>query len=108
REGGCRGAGEGQLVARGRGGPPRHPGGDRGLPRRDLTLPGLDDVSHDRVLGLVWFHAGPLEGGPDRDRAKVDRAERRETAAELGDGGPRAGDEGRAGRVKGGLGLAWV
>ena len=44
---------------------------DRGLARGDLPGARLQDLTHDHVVDVVAFDAGPVNGGPDGVRAQA-------------------------------------
>jgi hypothetical protein len=73
---------------------------DRGLPGRDLALPGLEDVAHDHVLDRARVGPGPLQGGRDGPPAQLDRGQRGQGPAEPPDGRPGPGTDDRLGPLE--------
>ncbi len=66
---------------------------DRRLARRDLALSGQDHLAHQDVVHLVGRHAGPLQRRRDGEATEVHRAEPRQCARQLPDGGPSPCDD---------------
>src|SRR5207302_7323013 len=74
----------------------RESGPDRRLPRRGLARAALQHLAHDHVLDLVVLDSGPVERGPDHDRAELRRLLVRERAAELRERRANGGNDDRA------------
>ena len=70
----------------------RNAGGDRGLPRRVLALPGGEDLAHDDFGDAAAFDAGALERGLDRGLAELVRRQIGEGAVEGPDRRARGAD----------------
>ena len=88
------------LVDRVGGNLDRDPGADRRLARGRLARSRLEHLAHDHVPDLARIDAGPLEPCADHDRPELGRRQRRETAAELPEGGPDGGDDHGAAHVR--------
>jgi methylmalonyl-CoA/ethylmalonyl-CoA epimerase len=73
----------------------RDAGLDRGLPRRHLPGAGLQHLPEHDVVDLVAGDAGPLQRGPDRDRAEVGAGEVAQAAQQLAHRRPRAAHDHR-------------
>ena len=78
---------------------------DLGLARGDLSLPGLQHLTHHDMFDLLGLDPGALQRGLDRDGAELGGVERGQSAAHLADGGARsAEDHGLGHRMQ----LSWV
>ena len=71
----------------------RNASGDRGLPRRILSLTRGQDLTHDHLGHLRRVHAGALERLLDRDLAQFMRRQARKGPVESTDRRPRGADD---------------
>lgn len=69
------------------------PGTDTDLPGGRLPNTSLDDVTHIKLLDLLWLDTGLLDGVPDGDDTELWGGDSGEGAVLCADGGTRGGDD---------------